>query len=148
MLGEKYMKTIKDISKINLHDAKVESITVENDSVYFNIPNGLNNDIDEQNIKSCRLRFKLVNADEAKITYSKFLHSKFFRKFHKNIFYKTVEMLSLTELSKLIDKTNGFELINWYFDKAMNYVNLDCFVKNNEPLRIELDILDCELIVD
>ena len=142
------MDTITDMSKLNFHDAQVTNVIVENEEVYFDIPNGLNDDIEKQYIKSCKLKFELVFPDEAKITFSRFLHPKFIRRLHKNLFYKTEEILSLKELSKLVLKYNGFEIINLYFDNSMHYVNMDCVVDGNRPLRIELDIISAELIVE
>ena len=141
------MKIIKDISKINFHDAKVEKIIIENDDVFFVIPNGLSNDPEESNVGSCKLKFKLASENDGKISYSKFLYPAFIRRLNKNsVIYKTKEFSSLKELAKITAKEKGFEIIGWYF--TTNYVNLDCVFNFFEPLRIELDILDSELIVD
>ncbi len=79
------MKFIKNIADINLHDARVTDVITENDDLIFIIPHGLNNDLNDQNLISCKLKFKLVFENEAKITYSKFLYPKIIRKLHKDI---------------------------------------------------------------
>ncbi|MDE7395154.1 MAG: hypothetical protein K2M95_03435, partial [Clostridiales bacterium] len=140
--------SIKDITKFNFHDAKVTEVVVENDELIFVIPNGLNNDIEDQNIRSCKLKFKLVFENEAKMTYSKYLHPKFIRRLHKDVYYKTREFLSLTDLAKLTDKKNGFEILNWNFSDTMDYINFDCVVNGIEPLRIELDVLSAEILIE
>ncbi|MDE5943014.1 MAG: hypothetical protein K2H30_02260 [Clostridia bacterium] len=119
------MQSVKDISSINFHDARVTDVIVENDYLIFDIPEGLNNDIEEQNIKSCKLKFKLIFENEAQITYSKFLHPVFIRRLYKDVYYKTREFSSLTELAKLIKKKNGFEIISWNYSDLISYINFD-----------------------
>lgn len=142
------MRYIKDISNINFHDAQVTDIVVENDYLTFDIPKGLNHDLEDQNINSCKLKFKLVFENEAKIAYSKFLYPKIIRKLCKDVYYKTREFLSLTELAKLVRKKNGFEIINWNYSNAIEYMNFDCFINGIDPLRIELDIISAEILIE
>jgi len=142
------MQPVKYISNINFHDAEVTDIGIENDYLILDIPKGLNNDIENQNIKSCKLKFKLVFKNEAKISYSKFMYPKFIRRLCEDVYYKTREFLSLKKLAKLIKKKDGFEIINWNYSDSMNYINFDCFINGIEPLRIELDIISAEIFIE
>lgn len=142
------MQSVKDILSINFHDAKVTNVFVEEDYLIFDIPKGLNNDTENQNVSSCKLKFKLVFENEAKIAYSKFLYPRFIRKLCKDVYYKTREFLSLTELAKLTKQKNGFKIIDWNFSDSMQYINFDCVINGIEPLRIELDILFAEIMIE
>lgn len=142
------MQSVKDISNMNFHDAKVSEIEVENDYLTFVITNGPNNDLENKIINNCKLKFKLVFENEAKITYSKFLHTKILRRLYNDVYYKTREFSSLKEFAKLIKKKGGFEIINWNYSDSMEYINFDCVINGIEPLRIELDIISAEILID
>lgn len=142
------MQSVKDISNINFHDAEVTDVVVENDYLIFDIPEGLHDDLENQNIKSFKLKFKMVFENEAKISYSKYMYPKFIRRHCKDVYYKTRKFLSLTEFAKFIKKKGGFEIINWQYSDSMNYINFDCFIDGIEPLRIELDIISAEILIE
>lgn len=142
------MQKVKDISQINFHDAKVTDVIVENDNVIFVIPDGLYDSVKNQFEGSCKLKFKLAYEDDGKIAYSKFLHPKFIRRLYKDVYFKTREFISLTELAKLIRMKKGFEIIKWNFTDSMEYINFDCVINGIEPLRIELDIKSAEIMID
>lgn len=138
-------QTIKDLTKINFHDARVKSIQVNGDVVELVMPDGIVDDFNEFNIPRCSLR--VVMADLPEVWLSKRTH----RILKKRILYLTEKMYSFDKLCKKMSKGRYFEILNWTFKP--NFIDLDCvFIdkgnyKREDPLRISICYTDIELKV-